>query len=296
MLTVGQAQPDHILAGAFIGAAAVTVVWLWRAGALREQTLRVVDRPGRFTMADLLIGLGLMIMGPSVVALATMSMGDGSPEITVQSIVLAQVGWVPVVVFILIRGQIAMKGGLATFGFGLRDKRRTGQTTALGIPAMLLITIGATQVVLMLTVWMGQTPPDTAHPTLQALATGALGRREYALILSAVVAAPVLEEMVFRGLFQTVLVQSGAIARRWTVVLLVAALFTVFHAGAVVVRDGDGNFVQFAWQALVTLGALAVCLGYVYERTGSLWPSIVLHATFNTLNIAVVIARGAVAE
>ena len=35
------------------------------------------------------------------------------------------------------------------------------------------------------------------------------------------------------------------------------------------------------------LFVLAVCFGYVYERTGKLWVPIVMHALFNAVSITI---------
>ena len=64
---------------------------------------------------------------------------------------------------------------------------------------------------------------------------------------------------------------------RWLVVLSAAALFALIHLGP-----------QVAWQGLPVLFVLGIFLGWLYERTGSLWPGIVLHAGFNAINFVLV--------
>ena len=39
------------------------------------------------------------------------------------------------------------------------------------------------------------------------------------------------------------------------------------------------------WQVLPGLFVLALILGWLYERSGSLWPGIVVHIGFNALNV-----------
>jgi hypothetical protein len=54
-------------------------------------------------------------------------------------------------------------------------------------------------------------------------------------------------------------------AARWIAVIITSVVFALVHP---------------LWTApLIFL--LAVCLGYAYERTGSLWVPIVMHAMFN---------------
>ena len=111
----------------------------------------------------------------------------------------------------------------------------------------------------------------------------------------AVVIAPVLEEMMFRGLIQTVIrsilesrnstlpsfcssrpvpAQSGIRNRAWLSILISSGLFSMVH----------GNVPH--WPALFVLG---VCLGYAYEKSGSLFRPIFIHAFFNAVSIMFVL-------
>jgi uncharacterized protein len=84
-----------------------------------------------------------------------------------------------------------------------------------------------------------------------------------AVLLLTLVAAPVGEEALFRGLLYPLLRRRvGIIAS----VLVTTAVFAVMH----------GNPIQFA-AAL----PLAVLLGLVYERTRALWPCVLVHLAFN---------------
>ena len=83
-----------------------------------------------------------------------------------------------------------------------------------------------------------------------------------AMAFCLVLATPILEEVAFRGLLQSGLrkVMSPAAA-----VVAVACLFSIVHP-------------QQYWPSIF---ALAVLFGYIYERTGSIWPSIAVHALHN---------------
>ncbi|MHC4460608.1 MAG: lysostaphin resistance A-like protein [Planctomycetota bacterium] len=87
------------------------------------------------------------------------------------------------------------------------------------------------------------------------------------IIVLAVVIAPVLEEMLFRGLFQTML--RGVIKNAWTAIILISALFAVLHP----------------WTHWLALFALSMCLGYAYEKSGSLFRPIFIHSLFNGIAI-----------
>ena len=117
-----------------------------------------------------------------------------------------------------------------------------------------------------LAVWLHGEYGSPAFDTAQS----AQGATPVPLLLFAlVVAAPVGEEALMRGLIYPLL------RRRWSVVVsaLVSSLaFAVLH----------GNVVQVA----VTL-PLGMLLAFVYEHVNRLWPVIVLHSLFNLASILV---------
>ncbi len=81
-----------------------------------------------------------------------------------------------------------------------------------------------------------------------------------------VVIAPLVEELVFRGFFQGQLEQGYRDATK--AVLLSSALFMVLHFNP--------------WWSL-QIYLLGMVLGYLAWRTGSIWPSFVVHAVNNSL-------------
>ena len=88
-----------------------------------------------------------------------------------------------------------------------------------------------------------------------------------AVILMAVVVAPVAEEIIFRGYFYGVIRRYGG---RIPAILTSSLLFAAIHLH---LPSAPGLFL------------LAVILCFLYERTGSLWGNITLHAAFNTSTI-----------
>ncbi len=85
------------------------------------------------------------------------------------------------------------------------------------------------------------------------------------LWLSAVVIAPVAEELFFRGVCQTAL--NHVFRRRWLSTVLVGSAFGLAHMAQP--------------HVVAPLIVLGVILGYVYERTGSLVAPITMHLLFN---------------
>lgn len=85
-------------------------------------------------------------------------------------------------------------------------------------------------------------------------------------VFAVVVAAPVVEEAVFRGLIMTRL---SCAMPGWVAVLLSAAIFGACH----------GHPVWFGYAFV--LGAV---FGFMDLRAGSIWPSILGHVTFNSFS------------
>jgi membrane protease YdiL (CAAX protease family) len=85
------------------------------------------------------------------------------------------------------------------------------------------------------------------------------------------IVAPVVEELTFRGVGQSLLRSAG----RWPSIVLVGVLFGVWH-GLV--------------QALLILIPFGTALAYLRDRTRSVLPGIVLHALFNAAALALSVA------
>jgi membrane protease YdiL (CAAX protease family) len=109
--------------------------------------------------------------------------------------------------------------------------------------------------------------PPSSHPMLDALV--ALGPAWQVLIgISAILLAALTEELIFRGLLQSML---RRYVGPWPAIVIASVLFGLSHGQV---------------QAILTLIALGIVLGYNYERTGRLWAPIVIHAAFNGIMVA----------
>jgi len=94
------------------------------------------------------------------------------------------------------------------------------------------------------------------------------------VVVTALVLAPLFEEVIFRGLLYTMFRRWG----RWTAILATAALFGLIHIDTPT--------------ACVPLAVLGGVLAWMVESTGSLVPSITAHAAFNFLTISQLIWKG----
>jgi len=153
-----------------------------------------------------------------------------------------------------------------------------------GVGAFLLITpvVASLSIVLnALLVSLGQPrTPDTAHQTLAILAE----RRDpmlTALTLAHVaLLVPIAEEFIWRGMVHPGIRSAlGA----WPGIAITTLLFTLIHWGALA---PEGRVV-----GLSMLVALALGLGILRERTGSVIAPIVVHALFNAFNVALTLLK-----
>ena len=94
------------------------------------------------------------------------------------------------------------------------------------------------------------------------------------VLISILVFAPLLEEYLFRGILQSWLRRK--IGSVWAI-FITAAAFALLHYNG---RQGWTNI-----PLITSLFALGCYLGFVYEKTRSLFTPIVLHVTFNFISV-----------
>ena len=152
---------------------------------------------------------------------------------------------------------LAGAAGWRAVGAGLR-----GYLTVLPLIAAALASAG------WLAKLVGYTPPP--HPlSVLFLEEDRLGLLLFASLF-ACVAGPLLEEIFFRGILFRALRARLALA---PAIGVSAVLFAMLH----------GN-----WVALAPITLLGCLLAYLYERTGSLWASVLVHILHNSAMIALV--------
>ncbi|MEO6800178.1 MAG: CPBP family intramembrane glutamic endopeptidase, partial [Rhodanobacter sp.] len=122
-----------------------------------------------------------------------------------------------------------------------------------------------------LTQWLAHGHPVTQN--IQQLGENTpLGWR-IPLVLMVVTLGPLVEELLFRGVLLSALLQ------RWGTsagVLLSSAAFALAHLPGL-------NWQVFALPALLLL---ALALAWLRLRSGSIWPSVIAHGTNNALAVA----------
>ncbi|MEM6551940.1 MAG: CPBP family intramembrane glutamic endopeptidase [Planctomycetota bacterium] len=295
---------DALVIGAMVALVVlVGLAWRggwWRAGYLGAGPRRPVGVGGM----DLLVGFGLLLVGGEVFGLARGWLSDGTDVSAVEG----EAGWRVLGDGVLLRqGVIGVvgqclgfglvvgyavwrvgrrRGGLRRWGLwgGVRGESGVGRAlwrgVVLGVAGLIVVMPVALLAGEAYELVMGEPAPQIAHPMLDMMRAASAWWAVLPLVVSAVVLAPLFEELLFRGVLQTVLVKRlgwrsevlGG-AGRWVGVGLTAGLFGVIHLGSVEAVSLPG---------LVVLG---VVLGAYYERTGDLLGCVVGHAVFNAANV-----------
>ena len=153
--------------------------------------------------------------------------------------------------------------------------------------ALVLPIVAATGIALTLlwTALQDTPPPQVAHETLAKLAAGPSadpnpdnrGVWWWLVVGTVVIGAPIVEEIIYRGLLQTAI--SHVARSRWLAIAVTSAVFTVVHVGVADLR------------ALPILFILSLGLGVSYERSGRLIVPIVVHMIFNAANVATAVLQ-----
>lgn len=199
------------------------------------------------------IGFVLIAQGTSPEDLAALFESDGATILLLALAGAAALAGVGLVALVRRRG----------FGmFGLR--RVSWRWLLLGAGAVVLVLAANVGIFALYAALTG----DTSDPqeALKGVALGTTPRFTLVVLLGGVL-VPLTEELLFRGLLYAWL-------RRWGVPLAVVAsalVFGLFHGFSVV-------FFTAAF-----LGAISALL---YEKSGSLWPSVVMHSLNNALAFA----------
>ena len=174
-----------------------------------------------------------------------------------------------VIVFVLISAKKHFQAGLK--GFGLRAEGIFGDIAAAAAYffAVWPLVMGAIFLVIKIgTILEG---PDFQMQQNEGLAVilenDQLSLRLLMIFFAAIV-TPIFEELIFRGLLQSYLRNIGY--SPWRTIFIASIIFSVLHP----------------WMHLPALLILSVCMGYAYEKSGSLLCSIFIHMFFNSATIA----------
>jgi membrane protease YdiL (CAAX protease family) len=194
---------------------------------------------------------------------------------------------------ILVITQRRFEQGLKGLGLSIANVAKTIKPALLYCVVAFGLTFLALAITLIICRRFGYNQLDK-HPFLELLSGEQTPFSLVLIIILTTLVAPLVEELLFRGLLQNFIIGTLAHAHqtpqpegvvdvenktyihlsplyRWAGIIITAAIFAIVHP------------LQH-WPALFVLG---ICLGYSYERHGNLLIPITMHCLFNVLPITV---------
>jgi membrane protease YdiL (CAAX protease family) len=175
----------------------------------------------------------------------------------------------PVIAIIIVIAKRHFAGGITGFGLNPKTIFKDFVAALLNLLAMMPVIL----VVLILTILAGKliSGPEFVmprHRELNEIMAYPQWQVRAIIIITAICVVPFIEEMLFRGMLQT-LVRSYT-GRPWRAIIIASLVFAIFHEN------------PQHWPALFTFGLV---LGYAYEKSGSLFRPIFLHLIFNAFSV-----------
>jgi len=179
------------------------------------------------------------------------------------------IGIAPAIAVSIIMARFFFARGLKGFGLNPKTILPDFGAALLNLLAIMPAILG----VLVLTMFVGEFffGPDfqmPRHEELNQIMAYPQWQVRALIVVTAIVIVPFAEEMLFRGMIQTAV--RSFIGRPWPAIIITSLVFVVFHEN------------PEHWPALFTL---SLCLGYSYEKSGSLYRPIFIHALFNAMSI-----------
>lgn len=282
--------PRGWLAYVYVAIAAAAAVALAAAYARGRRPLALGSQRVSWPLApgpSLFLMLVLMAAGAAAASAAAQALGTGSADdlraraiaslanYGAQLLLVAGIWWA--LRGMITHGAAAPAGAPPSIG-AWRAAAVGALAMAIGWPVVQATGVVASTVQQSLS---GVAAPDTAHRTLEAMGQSADAAWVAATALVAVVLAPLVEEILYRGALQQAL--HGLGMPRIASIACASALFAVAHWGSLVGGSEAG--------ALAMLLVLGLIFGWAYERTGSMWAPFTAHALFNAANLAIFLAQ-----
>lgn len=164
--------------------------------------------------------------------------------------------------------------GLKGFGFDIKTLHKDLAAAVLNLLCVWPLVMAAILLTIRLATAIRPDFEMPQHDQLEMLGKHPQWSLRVLIFVVAAFVAPILEELLFRGLFQTTvrnfLADLGYRQSAWLSIGVSSLLFAAAHADAV------------HWPALFVL---SIGMGYSYEKSGSLFRPILIHAMFNGMNV-----------
>jgi len=242
----------------------------WRPESIRGPQRLESDEPLAPLLFILLGGVSLWLFVPALI-LKLRHPGvamDAIKPTQAETVVLGIVGGAVPLLFMLLGTLTRRRRGFETLGFDLRHLREAF-APALAGTVFILPLVGW---VAIISDWMMRKyhiQHPMKHELLEIMDQSPGPLLKVLIAFGAVMVAPLFEEFLFRGHLQTLLARVSQ--RPWVAVAVTSLMFALVHH----------------WSIWLPIFTLSLCLGYMYERTGNLWVTVLMHAMFNGFSIVI---------
>lgn len=262
-------DPSQIATGSlFVAGLVLLAIWLEKGGAASLIKSRIRQNRISYYTPFLLVFVWIVAVALVSGLLKRFYGGENADDSEFTGYVaFVVVEIVMIILFIFLAGQ--------DFARGLRGFGLDGRTVFRDIGAAVINYIAVFPLVFLgifVVVWIGQMVKGEDFLMQQNEGIGMLTEssafRQCFLVIAFVIIVPIFEEMLFRGLLQSVLRQY--VTSAWIAIIGASVLFTMLHP----------------WMHWPALFFLSCCMGYTYEKSGSLIRAILVHAIFNAANVA----------
>ncbi len=256
----------------------VLLIWLGH-GAIKPAKFKLSNSPGRannLTPLHIIAIFGVWLLMPvGIVSLLALHVKLELPQIAIIAGVIMQLA---ALFGGLVMATYCFDGG-AVRGMGFTARRWINDSIRSVIALLAILPV--CMLLLLVTVWVIlQVDPEllARHEFLKILTNPEIPTFWRAMVIpTAVLLAPLGEEVIFRGLLQSMF--RRYFRRPWVAIVLTSILFSAMHMAVL--------------ESLPALFALSLVIGYSYERTGRLYSPIMIHMLFNLVNIAEVLTNTA---
>ena len=254
-----------------VGGSSVLAVWLLKTSfgtkALVDSPPRRNNMPSYLAVIPLFMWI-VVVVGLSIIKKKAIANPSDWQSSFADNVIIC-IGVIPAIATSMIIARSSFARRLK--GFGLNPKTIVRDLGAGFLN--LLATMPVVLAVVILTILIGKLVVGgkfemPQHAELKEIMAYQQWQVRALIIFTTILVVPLAEEIFFRGMFQTML--RSYIVRPWPAIILASLVFVVFHEN------------PEHWPALF---ALSVCLGYSYEKSGSLFRPIFIHSMFNALSV-----------
>jgi len=261
-------------------------VWLYRTSvgrtALVESVPRRNNMPVYLPFVPLLIWLAILVAGEAGKEKLWSGLADWHEAFFDNVVLCAAAVIATVEIVILARASFTRR--LKGFGLNIKTLPKDFFVGLLNLVSIYPLVAAA----LLITIFYGkllwgENFELQKHQELERIAQYPQWSLRLLIVIVTILVVPVFEELLFRGMLQTMIcsfLPRTALGKKlrsksawaWLAIVITSILFAAFHSTA-------GH-----WPALFVL---AICLGYSYEKSGSLFRPIFIHSFFNAASVTV---------